>query len=110
MTLPRAEALAAALVGRRVRTYLGREGRLERVEDGVVVIAGDHGDEGARVRLADVQAGLDQLDAAGEVPVTIDALGPWATYVAAMLVEVDGAAYGDAPARVVRQPLAAEAG
>lgn len=101
MTLPRAEALAAALVGRRVRTYLCREGRVERVEDGVVVVAGDHGDEGARVRLADVQAGLDRLDAQGEVPVTIDALGPWATYVAAMLVGVQDASFGDAPARVM---------
>ena len=36
------------------------------------------------------------------MPVTIAALGPWATYVAAMLVEVDGAAHGDAPARVMR--------
>jgi len=35
------------------------------------------------------------------MPVTIAALGPWATYVAAMLVEVEGAAYGDAPARVL---------
>ncbi len=101
VTLPRAEALAAALVGRSVRTYLGREGRVERVEDEVIVVAGDHGDEAARVRLADVQAGLEQLDAAGEVPVTIDALGPWATYVAAMLVGVQDASFGDAPARVM---------
>jgi len=101
VTLPRAEALAAALVGRHVRTYLCREGRVERVEDGVVVVAGDHGDEGARVRLADVQAGLDRLDAQSEVPVTIDALGPWATYVAALLVGVQDATFGDAPARVM---------
>ena len=101
VTLPPAEALAAALVGRSVRTYLCREGRVERVEDGVVVVAGDHGDEGARVRLADVQAGLDRLDAQGEVSVTIDALGPWATYVAALLVGVQDATFGDAPARVM---------
>ncbi|MCP9490495.1 MAG: hypothetical protein MSC31_11555 [Solirubrobacteraceae bacterium MAG38_C4-C5] len=65
------------------------------------MVAGAHSDEDARVRLVDVQAGLDQLDAQGEVPVTIDALGPWATYVAAILVEVGGATYADAPARVV---------
>ncbi len=35
---------------------------------------------------------------------TIAALGPWATYVAAMLVAVEGAAYDDAPARVVLDP------
>ena len=34
--------------------------------------------------------------------VAFGALGPWATYVAAMLVEVDGVAFGDAPARVMR--------
>jgi hypothetical protein len=102
MTLPSGETLAAALVGRRVRTYLCREARIVRIEDGVVVVAGDGGDEAARVPLPDVQAGLAQLDAEGEVRVTIAALGPWATYVAAMLVEVDGAAYGDAPARVMR--------
>jgi len=45
---------------------------------------------------------LDQLDAEGEVAVAFGALGPWATYVAAMLVEVDGVAFGDAPARVMR--------
>lgn len=101
MTLPRAEALVAALDGRPVRTYLWGEGRVVRVEDGVILVAGYHGDEDARVRLADVQAGLDRLDAEGEVPVTIDVLGPWATYVAGMLVEVEGAAYGDAPARVM---------
>ncbi len=101
MTVPRADALVAALVGRPVRTYLAREARIERIEDGVAVFAGDRGEEGARVSLADVQAGLDQLTAEGEVPVTIGALGPWATNVAAMLVEVDGAAYGDAPARVM---------
>ena len=84
-----------------MRTYLWREGRVERVEDGVVMVVGDHGDEGARVRLADVQAGLDQLGAQGEVPVTIDALGPWAAYVAAMLVASERATYDDAPARVV---------
>ena len=33
--------------------------------------------------------------------VAFGALGPWATYVAAMLVEVDEAAFGDAPARVM---------
>ncbi len=82
-------------------TYLWREGRVEHVEDDVVVVAGDHDDERARVRLVDVQAGLDQLGAQGEVPVTIDALGPWATYVAAMLVEIERATYDDAPPRVV---------
>jgi len=101
MTLPRADALAAGLVGRSVRTYLGRAARVARIEDGVVVVADDRGDHCPRVPLADVQAGLDQLDAEGEVAVTISALGPGATYVAAMLAEVDGAAYGDAPARVV---------
>jgi len=101
MRLPRAEVLAARLVGRSVRTYLGRETRIERIEGGVVVMAGDRGEQGARVALADVQAGLDQLDAEGEVAVTIDALGPWAKHVGSMLVEVEGAAYGDAPARVV---------
>ncbi|MCP9490804.1 MAG: hypothetical protein MSC31_13155 [Solirubrobacteraceae bacterium MAG38_C4-C5] len=100
MTLPRAEALAAALVGRPVSTYLWGDGRVVRVEDGVILVAGYHGPEDARVRLADVQAGLDQLDAAGEVPVTVDALGPWATYVAAMLVGVEDATFADAPARV----------
>ncbi len=103
MTLPRGETLAAALVGRSVRTYLCREARIVRVEGGVVVVADDRGDEAARVRLPDVQAGLDQLGVEGEVPVTIAALGPWATYVAAMLVEVDGAVYGDAPGRVMRR-------
>jgi hypothetical protein len=44
---------------------------------------------------------LDRLDAQGEVPVTIDALGPWATYVAALLVGVQDATFGDAPARVM---------
>ena len=92
-----ADTLAAALVGRQVRTYLSRDARIARVEREVVVLAGD---DGARVALADLQAGLDQLDLAGEVAVTIDALGPRATYVAAMLVEVEGAAYRDAPARV----------
>jgi len=101
MRLPRAEVLAARLVGRSVRTYLGRETRIERIEGGVVVMAGDRGEQGARVALADVQAGLDRLAVEGEVAVTIDALGPWARYVAAMLVEVEGAAYGDAPARVL---------
>lgn len=60
-----------------MRTYLWREGRVVKAEDGVIVVAGDHDNEDARVRLADVQAGLDQLAAQGEVPVTIDALGPW---------------------------------
>ena len=101
MTLPRAEVLAAGLVGRSVRTYLGREARVVRIEDGVVVVADDRGDHCPRVPLSDVQAGLDQLDAEGEVAVTIDALGPWAKCVGSMLVEVEGAAYGDAPARVV---------
>jgi len=61
MTLPRGETLAAALVGRPMRTYLCREARVVRVEDGVVVVADDRGDEAARVRLADVQAGLTNL-------------------------------------------------
>lgn len=100
MTLPRADALVAALVGAPVRTYLGWESVVARIEDGVAVIAGDRGHERARVLLADIQAGLDRLEAEGEVPVTIAALGPWASYVAAMLVEVDGVAWGDAPARV----------
>jgi hypothetical protein len=104
MTLPRAEALAAELVGRSVRTYLWREARVERVEHGVAAVAGARGEQGARVALADIQTGLDQLAAAGEVQVTIAALGPWATYVAAMLVAVEGAAYDDAPARVVLDP------
>lgn len=101
MTLPRADELGAALVDRPVRTYLGREARIVRIADGAVVVVGYRGDEGARVCLADLQAGLDQLDSAGEVAVTIAALGPWARYVAAMLVEVEGATWADAPARVV---------
>jgi len=101
MRIPRAEVLAAALVGRPVRTYLWREVRIVAIEDDAVVVADGLGDAGARVPLADVQAGLDQLDAEGEVAVTIDALGPWAKHVGSMLVEVEGAAYGDAPARVV---------
>lgn len=100
MTLPSADALAAALVGRSVRTYLGREARIVRIEDGVVV-AGPRDDEGVRIPLADVQAGLNQLGFVGEVAVTIAALGPWAKYVAAMLVEGEDAAWGDAPARVI---------
>jgi hypothetical protein len=104
MTLPRAEALAAALVGSPVRTYLWREARVERVEDGVAAVAGARGEQDARVALADLQAGLDELAAAGEVQVTIAALGPWATYVAAMLVAVEGAAHDDAPARVTLDP------
>lgn len=101
MTLPRAEALAASLVGSPVRTYLWREARVLRSGNGTVVGAEDRREESARVALADLQAGLDQLDAMGEVAVTIASLGPRATYVAAMLVEIEGAAYGDAPARVV---------
>ncbi len=101
MTLPRAETLGAALVDRSVRTYLGREARIARIADGAVVVVRHRGDEGARVLLADLQAGLDQLAAAGEVLLTIAALGPWARYVAAMLVEVEGVTWGDAPARVV---------
>jgi len=101
MTLPSADALAAALVGRSVRTYLGREARIVRIEDGVVVVAGPRDDEGVRIPLADVQAGLNQLGFVGEVAVTIAALGPWAKYVAAMLVEREDAAWGDAPARVI---------
>ncbi len=101
MTLPRAETLAAALVGRRVRTYLWREVEIARIEDGLVVVVGGRGEERARVALADVQAGLDQLDLVGEVPVTITALGPWASYVSAMLVEAEGVVYGDAPARLM---------
>jgi hypothetical protein len=99
--LPGADTLAAALVGRPVHTYLWGDGRVVRLEDQVAVVAGYHGEEEARVRLADVQAGLDRLGADGEVALTIDVLGPWATYVAAMLVEVEGATFGDAPARVV---------
>ena len=73
-----------------------------RIENDVVVVTdGDRDEEGVRVPLADVQAGLDRLAAEGEVAVTIDALGPWARYVAAMLAEVEGVAYGDAPARVL---------
>ncbi len=101
MTLPRADALVAALVGAPVRTYLGWESVVARIEDGVAVIAGDRGHERARVLLEDIQAGLDRLAAEGEVPVTIAALGPWASYVAAMLAEVDGVSWADAPARVV---------
>jgi len=101
VTPPRAETLAAALVGRAVRMYLGLEFRVVRIEESEVVVANARGGECARIALADVQAGLDRLDAEGEVPVTIDVLGPWATYVAGMLVEVEGAAYGDAPARVM---------
>jgi len=58
------------------------------IDDGVVVVASDRSEHGARVPLADVQAGLDQLDAEGEEVVIITALGPWAAYGAAMLVEV----------------------
>ena len=101
MTLPRADTLGAALADRPVHTYLGREARVVGIADGAVVVVGHRGDEGARVLLADLQAGLDQLDVAGEVAVTIAALGPWARYVAAMLVEVAGVTWGDAPARVI---------
>jgi len=104
MTLPRADTLAAALVGRSVRTYLCREARIVRIDDGVAVVTGDRGVEGARVPLGDIQAGLDQLDAEGEVALTIDGLGPWAKYVAAILVEVEGVAFGDAPPRVMLLP------
>lgn len=75
-----------------VRTFLGREARVVGIEDGVVVVVDDRGNERARAGLADLQAGLDRLDAGGEVAVTITALGPWATWVAAMLAEVHDAA------------------
>ncbi len=65
MTLPRAEALAAALVGSPVRTYLWREARVERVEDGVAAVAGARGEQDARVALADLQAGLMSLPRRG---------------------------------------------
>ncbi len=102
MTFTRADTLAAALVGRPVRTYLGMEIRVVRIEGAEIVMANARGGECARVALADVQAGLDALDAEGEVAVTLTALGPRATYVAAMLVEVEGAAFSDPPARVIR--------
>ncbi|MEJ7750942.1 MAG: hypothetical protein WKF32_05790 [Thermoleophilaceae bacterium] len=101
MTLPQADVLAAGLVGRPVQTYVGLEVRIARVEDGTIVVANDRGGECARVALADVQAGLDQLAAEGEVVVAFGVLGPWATFVAAMLAEVEGVVYGDAPARVM---------
>lgn len=104
MTLPRARTLVTGLVGRPLCTYLGQQGRVACMEEEVVVVAGDHDDEPARIRLDDVQVGLDDLAAAGEVALTIDALGPWATYVAAILVEAEGVTFGDfgdAPARVI---------
>jgi hypothetical protein len=101
MTLADAHTLVAALVGRRVCTYVGLKIRIARVEDGTIVVANDRGGECARVALADVQAGLDQLAAEGEVVVAFGVLGPWATFVAAMLAEVEGVVYGDAPARVM---------
>ena len=88
------------LVGCPVRTFLGREARVVGVEGGVVVVVDDRGNERARIALADLQAGLDRLDAEGEVAVTIGALGPGATWVAAMLAEVEGAAYDASSARV----------
>ncbi|MBA3306772.1 MAG: hypothetical protein H0U25_12740 [Thermoleophilaceae bacterium] len=100
MTLPQADVLAAGLVGRPVQTYVGLEVRIVGVENGAVVVANNRGGECARVALADVQAGLDQLDAEGEVAVAFGALGPWATYGAAMLAEVEGAAYDASSARV----------
>lgn len=104
VTLPSAEKLCEGLVGRPVRTYLGLEVRIEHIEDGVALIMDWHGHELARAPLADVQAGLDRLDTAGDVPVTIGALGPSATYVAALLVEVEGAFFDEATARVVLAP------
>lgn len=101
MTPPRAEALVASLVGRPVRTYLGREARVARVEGGAVVLVDARGGEAGRIVLEDIQAGLDQLRDEGKVAVTIGALGPGATYVAAILAEVEGAAYDDDPERVV---------
>jgi hypothetical protein len=100
VSLPRADALAAGLVGRPVRSYLGFEARVVAIADGVVVVADDRGNERAQVVVADLQAGLDRLDAEGEVAVTIGALGPGATWVAAMLAEVEGAAYDASSARV----------
>ena len=38
VTLPSADKLCEGLAGRPVRTYLGREVRIERIEDGVAVI------------------------------------------------------------------------
>ena len=95
MTLPRAETLAAGLVGRPVHMYLGLEVRVVRIEGAEVVVANARGGECARVALADIQAGLDQLEAEGEVAVTLSALGPGAAYVAAMLAEVEGAGFGN---------------
>lgn len=100
MTLPSAGALGEALVGRSVHTYLWREIRIAGIENGAVVVEEVPGDERVQVGLDDLQAGLDRLEAEGEVVVTIDALGPWAAEIAAMLAEAEGAAYADAPARV----------
>lgn len=99
--LPSACEVLESLIGREIRTAIGRLNTVLTVDAANVVVATVDSPQGGVVPVQEVQQGLDLLARHREVRIHPDALGYRSSFVGAVLATLPGARFIEKPTRVV---------
>jgi hypothetical protein len=99
--MPSAHDLLESLLGREIRTAMGRPNTVLVLEPAGALVATAESPEGSRVPISDVQRGLDLLCAHRAVRVHPTELGYRSSFVGAALATLPGARFVEDPTRVV---------
>jgi hypothetical protein len=85
-----ARSLLGSLTGQEISTVTGRSNRVLRLDRDDVIVATQRSPAGTAVPIQMVQSGLDRLQEAGELEVSVASLGHRSSFVGAVLLTLPG--------------------
>ena len=85
-----ARSLLRSLTGQEISTVTGRPNRVLRLDGDDVIVVTERSPAGTAVPIQMVQSGLDQLEEAGEIEVSVASLGHRSSFVGAVLLTLPG--------------------
>jgi len=85
-----ARSLLGSLTGQEISTVTGRPNRVLRLDGDDVIVATERSPTGTAVPIQMVQAGLDRLQEAGELEISVASLDHRSSFVGAALLTLPG--------------------
>ncbi len=95
-----ARTLLTDLLGREIKTMVGRPNRILSVESETVLVATERSPAGRPVPIAWVQDALDRLADDGEPDVSVQSVGYRSAFIGAVLLQIPGAVGSVNPRRI----------
>lgn len=85
-----ARSVLRSLTGQEISTVTGRPNRILRLDGDDVIVATERSPAGTAVPIQMIQSGLDRLQEAGELEISVTSLGHRSSFVGAVLLTLPG--------------------